>query len=598
MTKKHQPLFRGTLSSALALAALATNSPAATTAQIEPVIVSAMRFPQPSSTVTSSVTSLDPAELHDQGITQLRDALNLAPGVIALSTAGQTGAVGSLFVRGFTTSKSLMVVDGIRMNGSSNQLGNFFTTARTRDIGMLEVLRGPQSAAYGGESMGGVIWSETPRGSGDPTTRVGFEAGAFDSLSGFATFQGEVNGLSCYLTGGYEETENDADDSFYRQGSTALRVEAPIDDIWTLGTTFRLNDNFYENGGSSKDRFDSTLNTIYANGRISDIWTSRYTIGHRQESYDNVSQYPLSNDLESTTLSSDHEILIHDNLRLISGGFVQMDSFEQIAFQNVDLSSDLYGIYSALEWDVTDKLTTSTALRWEDYDAYGDEVTWKFGSVYRIESTGTRLRGSVGTAFQAPTYLNLFYENSSGTVKGNPNLNSEKSLGWDLGIEQSIGKNHTVDVTYFRNLIDDAIDTSKTTPVNKTGTSATDGLEVGITGTPFDSAISYRLAWTYLHESFSDQPKNAGTATVQWQATEKSIVGIGATHRSTHSWGGNDISPYTVARVFASHQLTERVKLHTRVENALNENYLLSNFSGSAVEGAGTGAYFGIEIEW
>ena len=106
-----------------------------TPSSLEALIVSALRTPREASTVTSSVTVLDPRELQDQGILQLRDALNASPGVIATSTGGQTGAVGSLFIRGARTAESLVVIDGVRMNGSGNQLGNLFSASRTYDVG-------------------------------------------------------------------------------------------------------------------------------------------------------------------------------------------------------------------------------------------------------------------------------------------------------------------------------------------------------------------------------------------------------------------------------------------------------------------------------
>jgi len=58
--------------------------------ELDPLIVSALRVPREASTVTSSVTSLDPEQLETSGILQLRDALNAAPGVISTSMSGAT----------------------------------------------------------------------------------------------------------------------------------------------------------------------------------------------------------------------------------------------------------------------------------------------------------------------------------------------------------------------------------------------------------------------------------------------------------------------------------------------------------------------------
>jgi vitamin B12 transporter len=606
---------RGSRRSAFALIALLAQSPARAEekkAELEPLIVSALRVPRPASTVTSAVTVLDPEALQNQGILQLRDALNAAPGVISTSTGGQTGALGSLFIRGTRTAESLVVIDGVRMNGSGNQLGNLFAASRTYDVGTIEVLRGPQGAIYGGESIGGVLWMETPRGAGDPHGSTTFEAGSFDSLAARGIFQGQTGDLNYFLSGGYEETDNDGPNQHFHQGNTALRVEGKLDSIWTVGITFRAADAYYENSGSSDDRFDAALSTIYAVGCISDRWTARFNAAYHQEFYDSDSSAgTYSSDLRAGSFSTDHEITLSENLRLLSGAFFHDDSYESEAnypdppypyYSLTDKGGGRFGAYSVLEWDAFEDFTATAALRWEDYDSFGDELTWRLGSIYHIDRTGTSIRGGIGTAFRAPTYVDLYYANNFGQI-GNPDLDPQSSIGWEIGIDQKIGDHHSIEFTWFRNLIDEAIDSyAFPSPVNLPGKSTTDGLELGIRGSWLENALSYRLAWTYLQECLSDQPRNSASASLDWKPTPKSLVGIGATHLSDHSWGGDPIESYTVARLYGSYQVYDRVKLHARVENVLNENYQLyggiSSYSSPPVQGAGTGLYAGITVDW
>ena len=182
---------------------------------------------------------------------------------------------------------------------------------------------------------------------------------------------------------------------------------------------------------------------------------------------------------------------------------------------------------------------------------------------------------------------------------GNPDLDPQSSKGWEIGIDQKIGDRHIIEVTGFRNLIDEAIDSyALPSPMNVPGKTTTDGVELGVRGHWFENIINYRVAWTWLHESLSDQPRNAATASLDWKATEKSLIGIGATHLASHSWGGDPIDAYTVARFYGSYQLTEKVKLHARVENAFDADYELSNFSGDPIKGAGAGVYAGVTIDW
>lgn len=560
--------------------------------ELDPLIVSALRVPREASTVTSSVTSLDPEQLETSGILQLRDALNAAPGVISTSTGGETGALGSVFIRGTTTNYSQIVIDGMRLSDSSTPLGNILSAARTTDIGKLEVLRGPQGAIYGGESIGGVLWMETPRGSGDPNGSATIEAGSFNSFSGRAKAAGEVGKINYYVSSSYEQTDNDAPNQHFDQSSAALRVEGQVDSIWTLGTTFRANDSYYENLGNSDDHLDASLTTLYATGKFSDVWTGRFLAGYHQEFYDSDSSFGnYGSDLRDASVSIDQEIKLSDNVRLLAGAYGHRSNYESTI--GADEERDRFGVHSALEWDATDKLTTTAALRWEDYEAYGDEVTWRLGAIHELVPS-TSIRGGIGTSFRSPTYLDLF---GSSFGVGNPNLEAESATGWDIGITHKI-LGHQLEATWFENHIQDQIQSFPTPPVNLAGETRTQGAEFALRGAALEEAVSYRVAWTWLHESLSDQPRNAATASLDWKATEKSLIGIGATHLARHSWGGDPIDAYTVARFYGSYQLTEKVKLNARVENAFDADYELSNFYGDPIKGAGTGVYAGVTIDW
>ncbi|MFN6095775.1 MAG: TonB-dependent receptor plug domain-containing protein, partial [Verrucomicrobiota bacterium] len=461
--------------------------------ELEPLIVSALRVPREASTVTSSVTSLDPEQLETSGILQLRDALNAAPGVISTSTGGQTGAAGALFIRGTTTDDSQIVIDGMRLSDSSTPLGNILSAARTTDIGKLEILRGPQGAIYGGESIGGVLWMETPRGSGDPNGSATVEAGSFNSFFGRAKVGGEVGKMNYYLGSSHEQTDNDAPNQHFDQRSVALRVEGQADSFWTLGTTFRANDSYYENLGDlgnpydgSDNRLHASLATLYAVGKFSDVWTGRFLAGYHQELYDN-DIYSFGTDLNAFGVSTDQELTLAESIRLLGGGFFRDDSFE--GTNGVDEHGNRYGAHSALECDLTDELTTTAAVRWERYDSYGNEATWRIGSVYHLEKFGTLFRGGLGRSFRAPSYNDLFY-NYNVDGKGykyiaNPELRAQSSMGWDVGMEQKIGSSHTVEAVWFFNNIEDAIDSTFNpsgdgetyTAVNLPGTTRTNGTE-------------------------------------------------------------------------------------------------------------------------
>ncbi len=563
--------------------------------ELATIIVSALRTPREAGDVTSTVTVLDPRELEKRSIWQLRDALNESPGVIATSTGGEIGALGSVFIRGTNTASSQLVVDGMRLSDSTTPLGNMLSAARVFDLGRIEVLRGAQGAAYGGESIGGVLWLETARGSGTQQGTFFAEVGSFDSFSTALRYQGEKNDISYFFSAAYEETANDAPQQDFHQGTAALRLEQKISAQWQAGMTYRGVDSYYENRGQSDDRLDASLVTVYLNGQINSDWKTTVLAGFQQEFYDSDSLYGnYGTDMRATSLSNDHEWRIRENLTLLGGVFVHRSDFNNTI--NTSEQRDRYGLHLGVEWEPLTDWKTYAAWRWEDYDAYGDESTWRIGSSYEIKSTNTILRAGLGSSFRAPSFLDLF---GSSFGAGNPNLKAESSLGWDIGVEQELGKDHRLIVTVFHNTIEDRIDSfAKPMPVNLPGETHTEGLEFALNGRFFDDAWRYRIAWTYLPQSVSDQPRHHVQAGLDWQASEKLLLGVGLLSLSDHSWGGSPIESYAVGRLHASYQLRENIRLLARWENFTDESYLLSDFYGDAIRAAGSAVYAGITVDW
>jgi len=566
---------------------------------LAPLVISALRTPIPQPHVPASVSILDPSVLESQGIYRLQDALNRAPGVIATSTGGQNGAVGSLFMRGTTTAYAQVVVDGMRLSDSNAPLGSFLGNAATSDFGRIEVLRGPQGAIYGGESAGGVLWLETAGGTAVPTSQFRIEGGSFNSLSVNGRHQGTQGPLSYSLSTGYEETDNDAKPTQdFRQWRTALRADMKLDDRWDLRVTFRANDSYFRDLPASENRVDSALATVRATGALLDNWTTRFHVGFYQESYDNdfvFFGFPgnFGTDLRSVSFATDQELKPRDDLLLLVGGFYQHDSFENTI--GVNETGNRHGLHASLQWQPVESLALQQSVRWEDYDAYGDEFTWRSGVAYAFENAGFTLRGGIGSSFRTPSYLDLFGSNFGA---GNPNLKAESATGWDLGFSQSIGGNHELEVTWFENHIRDRIRSFPAPPQNIPGTTKTRGIEAGLRGSWFDQRLIHHLAWTWTDASLADLPRNAVNASLDWHADEKTLLGIGAQHFSSRSYGGNPIAAATVARVHASRQLTEHLRLHARVENVFNESYELSDFFGTVVRGAGTGFHLGLTATW
>lgn len=562
--------------------------------QLDELIVSAWRIPGKISSTTSAVKVLDPEEIESLGLLDMKDALNRIPGVISTSLGGQTGGLGSIYIRGTASSYSQLVVDGIRVSDSTSPMGNFLSGGRVNDFSRIEVIRGPQAAIHGGESVGGVLWMETARGTGEPETYLRTEVGSFDSQNIFGSYAGEENGLSWYLGGGYEKTDNDTPNEFYDLYRSSMRLEWVQTKDLTIGMTYRGQDSEfqYDYFGMNIDHVDSNLVTAYANARLAPGWNSSVVMGLYKESFDNDTSFGnYGADLERVVLSTDQSVELSETHTLLFGGYVEHSDYQN----TINTVSDeyRYGGHIGMQWMPTDLITTDAVVRWEDYVNYSNQVTWRLGGGWQALDQ-TKFRTGVGKAFRTPTLLDLY-----GTTfgLGNPNLEAEQSLGWDVGVEQELNENHQISVTYFENSIENQIQTTfafplSPPPVNLAGATRTRGVEVAANGKIMEG-VDYQVSSTWLGDSLQDQPKNTVTASIQYRPIEKLLFGAGATYVDTRSYGGAALKEYILLRIHASYKLNENLTLHARVENLADENYVLANFA-KPVNGAGLGFYTGI----
>jgi len=562
--------------------------------ELDRLIVSAWRMPGDGSRTTSAVTVLDPDEMEEMGLLDIKDALDRIPGVVATSLGGQTGGSGTMLIRGTTSPYSQLVVDGIRVSDSTSPMGNFLSGARVNDLSRIEVIRGPQAAIHGGESVGGVLWMETARGSGDPETYLRTEVGSFGSYQVFGSLSGEKNGFSWYMGGGYEHTDNDAPNESYDLIRNSMRLEWVQTENLTLGMTYRGQDSRFEYDffGSNIDHVDSNLVTAYANARLAPGWVSNVVMGLYKESFDNdTAGANYGADLERVVFSTDQRFEISEDYTLLLGGFVEHSDYSN----TINTVSDeyRYGGHLGMKWTPVDRFTGDAVLRWEDYVNYSDQVTWRLGGAWQALEK-TKFRTGVGKAFRTPTLLDLY-----GTTfgLGNPNLEAEQSLGWDFGMEQELNEHHRLSVTYFENSIENQIQTTfafplSPPPVNLPGSTRTRGVEFAASG-EITEEVDYLVSWTWLGDSLQDQPENSATASLHYRPIEKILLGVGATYVDTRSYGGAPLDEYLLLRVHASYKMNKNVTLHARVENLTDENYELANFAKS-VNGAGLGFYTGI----
>lgn len=129
---------------------------------LEPVTVTATRTQRPVFELAESVSLISRAQIENYGATDLGEALTLAPGV-ELAGGPRPGAE-SVNIRGLSGTRVLLSVDGARQNFDGAHRSRL--NADPELYKHIDILRGPASAIWGSDALGGVV-SLTTRDAAD-----------------------------------------------------------------------------------------------------------------------------------------------------------------------------------------------------------------------------------------------------------------------------------------------------------------------------------------------------------------------------------------------------------------------------------------------
>jgi hemoglobin/transferrin/lactoferrin receptor protein len=137
-------------------AALVSTQVHAADSTLEEIIVTATREEAALIEVPYSAYLVDSHRIFDAGYRTLQQALSDVPGIMVQETSpGQ----GSPFIRGFTGYRTLMLIDGVKLNNSVFRDGpnQYWGTVDHMGVDRLEIVSGAAGALYGTDAVGGVV---------------------------------------------------------------------------------------------------------------------------------------------------------------------------------------------------------------------------------------------------------------------------------------------------------------------------------------------------------------------------------------------------------------------------------------------------------
>ncbi|MBW2632125.1 MAG: TonB-dependent receptor, partial [Deltaproteobacteria bacterium] len=246
--------------------------------------------------------------------------------------------------------------------------------------------------------------------------------------------------------------------------------------------------------------------------------------------------------------------------------------------------------------------------RHDDHQTFGGEDTYKGAIAYLYEKTGTKVRGSYGTGFHAPSLYQLY----DPTV-GDRNLKPEESRGYDVGIDQELfGNKVYLSIAYFHNKIEDLIEWQYTGPgmydgqYFNIGKAKTKGWETSFSLKPltwlsFDAHYTYTEAKDETEGGTNEgkyliyRSKHTGGASVNIKPLEKLNVNLNAQYVGKRYRTADNIESmpaYTLYNLAASYDVMEWLKIFGRVENLTDKKYQSIYQYGEP----GIGFYGGVKV--
>ncbi|WP_051340443.1 TonB-dependent receptor plug domain-containing protein [Azospirillum halopraeferens] len=579
---------------------------------LPPVSVTANRTATPAAEVGSALTIITGDALERRQTRVVSDILREVPG-LAVNRTGPMGGTTQVRIRGAEGNQTLVIVDGIEMNDPSAGSEYDFANLLAGDIERIEVLRGPQSALYGSDALGGVIAVTTRRGDGAPGLSAAVEGGSFGTRAGHAAagmgterFDARVSvqGVTTRGTSVADRRLGNTEADGHRNGTVSARFGVrPTDttEITATGrfTRFRTDTDGFIGGAGAVDADQDTVGrqafgriqgrALFLDGRwehVAGVSVSDHDRDYREAGrvtghYEGrKTRLDYQTSLTVTTEPAEHVFTAGIEREADKAVSTSVWSF----FDRSIASTGLVGQYRL---GLFERLYLSGSVRHDRNDLFDDATTWRATAAYTVEGPETKLRASYGTGVKNPTLFELY--GYTATYRGNPDLRPEKGTGWDVGIDQPLwGGRAVVDATYFRQRITDLITGTGASSANMPGDSRIDGVELGVSVRPLDG-VTLRAAYTFTDGEDATgarllrRPRHLASLNVGYRfAGDRADVNLGVVYNGPQTdWAFDaaynrtvvDLSAYTLVNLAASYRLTDTVTVFGRVENLLDREY-------------------------
>jgi len=568
------------------------------------VVVTATGRETPVSSLGHAITLISRRDIEQHGWVTLPQALRHVPGV-HLSQSGAPGAPVSVFIRGTRSQHALVMIDGVRINDPSRATRSAnLADIDLDDVERIEVVRGPQSGLYGADALGGVINIITRRGDQRPGITV--EAGSYATYRAAGRIGGRTGIVEYAASASYHDSQgfssasdryegNSEDDGFSTFNVSAQFGLKPTEALSIdLSARYVDSENEYDLGaGPNADSRDNVAETetLSAHGALTyakpdGIWSQ--TLSADYAVFDReflTASDPSTFDGDNWEAEWRHDVALFDAHTLSLGVLYSDESAESDTFDEV--TADTTGAYLQDEC-AYGPFNALASVRYDRHDQFGSEFTYRVAPAVMVEKTHTRVKGSLGTGFKAPSLYQLYAPASAWGHIGNADLKPEEMFAWDVGLEQVIVPGLlSAEIVWFQNDIDNLIEFAD--GYENVAEAESKGVEVGAHVTP-GAGLTVSATYTYTDsedkttgEKLIRIPEHRITLDIACAVTERLALNVSLLHiaerndryydRSMFASVDTTTDDYTIANISASYDVTDNITVFGRVENVTDADY-------------------------
>ena len=513
--------------------------------KIEEMVVTATRTAEEKKNLPQVVDVISTKDIKESVAVDLTDILKKVSSVDVIQ---YPGALSGISIRGFrpefsgTTKHSLLLIDG-RPAGATN-----LATIPLDNIERIEVLKGPASALYGSEAMGGVVNIITKKSRGKVKTALTLGAGSFSTWNGRLNSGGNLTKKLDFDIDASTYNQNDdlrmgngdkRDHTAFKKRYGAMRWGYAFNQDWRIevkGDWFAgrdiecPNDIFYGTTRQQSKDIDRYGGDAKISGLIGDNNEINLTVYRSSESSEYRKEYTGIVPYKSYESAIDWiGLQLQDTYHFWAHSLTVGVDYQRIEEESKSYNSDgtrkapykpdnehkTTGLFAeAILKLLNGRLITTMGARYDAIKLETKETPYKTnftpgsadfttfnpsGGLKFFLTPQWQIHASIGRAFVTPKpeqtagYWTNWW---GGTTKGNPDLDPEKSITWDAGI--SFDKEEWglfADLTYFHTDVDDKIEKVK---VNSTVSTYENTQEAKIRGLEgeFSFDIGQLVGWS------------------------------------------------------------------------------------------------------